>query len=206
MEATYFSEEMFRIMGVPPADNPPSMEEIAALFAPEVWGRVTKMFNAARLNKTTFDGEFPLRSRDGVERVVRFVGHPVLGASGEILEIVGTAIDITEQRQARAALQRAFDEIKVSEDRLRLIIDSIPVPAWSSRPDGSSDFMNQRWLDYTGTRVCVGCQPSRLTWLRRKRRRKGLFATAMAPARSSGASGRCSSGALSKRRSSISTK
>jgi PAS domain S-box-containing protein len=149
-EATYFSEEMFRIMGLPPSANPPHMEEIAALFAPEVWVRVTEMFNAASLNKTTFDGEYPLRSRDGVERVVRFVGHPVLSASGEILEIVGTAIDITEQRQARAALQRAFDEIKGSEDRLRLIIDSIPVPAWSSRPDGSSDFINQRWLDYTG--------------------------------------------------------
>lgn len=150
MEATYWSEEMFRIMGVPAADNPPSVKEIAALFAPEVWGRVAEMFNAARLNQTTLDGEFPLRPRDGVERMVRFVGHPVPGASGEILEIVGTAIDITEQRQARASLQRAFDEIKRSEDRLRLIIDSIPVPAWSSRPDGSSDFMNQRWLDYTG--------------------------------------------------------
>ena len=64
------------------------------------------------------------------------MGHPVLGPSGEILEFVGTVIDVTEQRQARAALQRAFDEIKGSEDRLRLIIDTIPVLAWSTRPDG----------------------------------------------------------------------
>ena len=77
----------------------------------------------------------------------------MLGSSGEVLEIVGTAIDVTGQRQAQAALQRAFDEIKGSEDRLRLIIDTIPVPAWSSRPDGSTDFMNRRWLDYTGIPV-----------------------------------------------------
>jgi PAS domain S-box-containing protein len=89
------------------------------LFAPEACARITELFQAARVNKTTLDGEFPLRSRDGIERLVRIVGHPVLGASGEILEFVGTAIDVTEQRQARAALQRAFDEIKGSEDRLR---------------------------------------------------------------------------------------
>jgi PAS domain S-box-containing protein len=153
LDATYWSEEMFRIVGLSPSENPPSMEQVAALFAPEVWARVAEMFQAARVNKTTFDGEFPLLSRDGVERMVHIVGHPVLGASGEIIEFVGTAIDVTEQREARAALQRAFDEIKGSEDRLRLIIDTIPVPAWSSRPDGSSAFINQRWLDYTGITV-----------------------------------------------------
>jgi PAS domain S-box-containing protein len=44
----------------------------------------------------------------------------------------------------------ALAEARKSEARLRLIIDSIPVPAWSSRPDGAADFINQRWLDYTG--------------------------------------------------------
>jgi PAS domain S-box-containing protein len=126
------------------------MDQVAALFAPEVWARVAEMFQAARVNKTTLEGELPLTSREGVNRTVRILGHPVLGASGEILEFVGTVIDITEQREASAALERAFEEIKGSEDRLRLIIDTIPVPAWSSRPDGSSAFINQRWLDYTG--------------------------------------------------------
>jgi PAS domain S-box-containing protein len=149
-DATYWSEEMYRIVGLPPSVTPPSMEQVAALFAPEVWVRVAEMFQAASVNKTTFDGEFPLMSREGLERVVRIVGHPILTASGEILEFVGTVIDVTEQRQARAALERAFDEIKGSEDRLRLIIDTIPTLAWSTRPDGMADFFNQRWLDYTG--------------------------------------------------------
>src|ERR1700732_4949781 len=37
-----------------------------------------------------------------------------------------------------------------AEDRIRLIIDTIPVMAWSLRPDGIVDFLNQRWMDYTG--------------------------------------------------------
>jgi len=150
MQTTYWSAEMFRIMGLPPSDNSPSLEQLAALFPPEAWGCLTEMFEAARLKKTTFDGDFPLISQDGTDRTLRIVGHPVLGASGEILEFVGTAIDITEQRQARAALERAFDEIKKSEDRLRLIIDTIPTLAWSAGARGLAEFFNRRWLDYTG--------------------------------------------------------
>ena len=80
------------------------------MFAPEDWARVTEMFQGARVNKATFDGEFPLKAQGGVERTVRIVGYPVLGGTGDILEVVGTMVDITEQREARAALERAFGE------------------------------------------------------------------------------------------------
>jgi PAS domain S-box-containing protein len=150
METTYWSAEMFRIAGLPPADHPPSLEEFAALFPPKDWRRLKEDFEKARQNKTTFDGDFRLVSKDGTDRTLRIVGHPVLVESGEIIEFVGTAIDVTEQRQARAALQRAFDKIKSSEDRLRLIIDTIPTLVWSTRPDDSAEFFNQPWLDYTG--------------------------------------------------------
>ena len=39
---------------------------------------------------------------------------------------------------------------KPVEDRLRLVIDTIPTMVWSLLPDGSVDYVNQRWLDYTG--------------------------------------------------------
>src|SRR6201988_316938 len=45
---------------------------------------------------------------------------------------------------------RAEDALRQSEDRLRLVINTIPTMAWSVRPDGAVDFVNQRWLDYTG--------------------------------------------------------
>ncbi len=150
LEATYWSAEMFRIVGLPPSGNPPPMDKVAALFGPETWARIAEMFQAAGAGRTAIDGEFPLISNDGVERTVRIVGHPVIGAAGAILEFVGTVIDITEQREVRAALQRAFDEIKKSEDRLRLIVDTIPTLAWSTHADGSADFFNKPWLDYTG--------------------------------------------------------
>jgi formate hydrogenlyase transcriptional activator len=45
--------------------------------------------------------------------------------------------------------QKAF-EIKYSADQLRSFIDSSPTLTWSCSSDGSVDFFNQRWLDYTG--------------------------------------------------------
>ena len=52
--------------------------------------------------------------------------------------------------QRTADLAAANDELKKSEARLRVIIDTIPALAWSTRPDGSSDYFNERWLSYTG--------------------------------------------------------
>jgi len=37
-----------------------------------------------------------------------------------------------------------------SEVQLQLIIDTIPSLVWTARPDGFCDFLNQRWLRYTG--------------------------------------------------------
>jgi PAS domain S-box-containing protein len=51
--------------------------------------------------------------------------------------------EIAERKRTVAALKQA-------EDRIRLVIDTIPAMAWSIRPDGVLDFVNQPWLDYTG--------------------------------------------------------
>jgi len=47
-------------------------------------------------------------------------------------------------------LQRALQESRESEARLRKIIDTIPTLAWCNLSDGSNEFVNQRWSDYTG--------------------------------------------------------
>jgi PAS domain S-box-containing protein len=78
------------------------------------------------------------------------VGHPVVNSEGDLTELVGTHVDVTEQYEAKERLQRAYDEIKKSEDRLRLVIDTIPTLVWRAGPEGSPDFLNQPALDYTG--------------------------------------------------------
>ncbi|WP_433995035.1 PAS domain-containing sensor histidine kinase [Bradyrhizobium lablabi] len=65
-------------------------------------------------------------------------------------ELIGTHVDVTEQFEAKEKLQRAFEEIQRSEDRIRLVIDTIPTLVWRAGVDGVPDFLNQPALDYTG--------------------------------------------------------
>jgi PAS domain S-box-containing protein len=50
----------------------------------------------------------------------------------------------------RGERKRVEEALQSSEDRLRLIINTIPTMAWSALPDGSWAFVNQRWSEYTG--------------------------------------------------------
>jgi formate hydrogenlyase transcriptional activator len=58
--------------------------------------------------------------------------------------------DVAKQHQNPKDLEKAYNEAKKSEARLRKIIDTIPTLAWCNLSDGSNDFVNRRWSDYTG--------------------------------------------------------
>jgi PAS domain S-box-containing protein len=47
-------------------------------------------------------------------------------------------------------LQDLYESLQSSEDRLRRVINTIPAHVWSTLPDGSVDFINQRLLESTG--------------------------------------------------------
>jgi len=65
--------------------------------------------------------------------------------------------DVSKQYQNREDLEKAYNEAKVSEAqladskaRLQTIIDMVPSFLWTSLPDGSKEYLNKRWYDYTG--------------------------------------------------------
>ena len=47
--------------------------------------------------------------------------------------------------------KRSEDELRESEERFRIMADSIPQLAWMARPDGHIFWFNRRWYEYTGT-------------------------------------------------------
>jgi PAS domain S-box-containing protein len=64
-----------------------------------------------------------------------------------LMSFLTTAVVIT---RLMSKVRKSFQEIQASKDQLRLIIDTVPAMTWSALPDGSRDFLNQRWLEYTG--------------------------------------------------------
>jgi PAS domain S-box-containing protein len=118
IENVYWSQEMYRIFGLEPSPNPPSYMEVASrLLHPEDTEYHSIVQQAIR-DKTDYETEYRLVFPDGTLKYIRATGHPVLNASGEVVEVVGTAMDVTEQNEARAALEIAFAEIKKLKDQL----------------------------------------------------------------------------------------
>ena len=60
------------------------------------------------------------------------------------------AVIAIEGERSQKALRSALEEIRTSEAKLRKIIDTIPTLAWCSLPDGTGEFWNRRWHEYTG--------------------------------------------------------
>jgi PAS domain S-box-containing protein len=146
----YRSPEVYHLFGFDPEKDVLSPQSFQERILPEDRGLFGEMVQQAVREKRDFVVDFRIDHPDGPTRYVHSVGHPLVGDDGEVIEMVGTHIDVTEQYLAREELQKAFDEIKKSEDRLRLVIDTIPTLVWRARPDGVPDFLNQPALDYTG--------------------------------------------------------
>jgi PAS domain S-box-containing protein len=64
-----------------------------------------------------------------------------------LMTFLTTALVIT---RLMAKVRKSFQDIQALQDQLRLVIDTIPALVWSTLPDGSADFLNRRWLEYTG--------------------------------------------------------
>jgi len=83
-----------------------------------------------------FETEVRLRRADGEYRWFLLRAVPRRDERGNIVKWYGTSSDI--------------EDLKRAEDRIRLIIDTMPMMAWTVRSDGAVDFVNRRWVDYTG--------------------------------------------------------
>ncbi|UVC11886.1 PAS domain-containing protein [Rhizobium sp. TH2] len=89
------------------------------------------------------EAEARLRRYDGKYRWFLFRVNPLLDAAGSVVKWYGTCTDFDDQKRAEEALRE-------SERNFKLTIDTIPALAWTARPDGSVEFINQHYLDYLG--------------------------------------------------------
>src|SRR3984885_5643700 len=149
-EFVYRSAEVYHLFGLDPERDAGRLRPFRERIAPEDRLRVIEVAQRAIREKSDFEVDFRIVLPDGSVKRARSVGHPVVNNAGDVIELVGTHVDVTEQYEAKERLQAAFDELKRSEDRLRLVIDTIPTLVWRAGPEGSIDFLNQPPPDHTG--------------------------------------------------------
>jgi PAS domain S-box-containing protein len=111
----YLSEECFRIFELDPEGELPGREQVSRLIHPEDWGRVNQSFEKSTRERVDTSSEFRLALPGGRTKHVLAFRHPVLNDAGEIVELVGTVIDITERKCAEEALHESEDERRRAE-------------------------------------------------------------------------------------------
>ncbi|MGA7633331.1 MAG: PAS domain S-box protein, partial [Terriglobales bacterium] len=104
------------------------------------WELVSELLEGKRQQ---FQIEKQYRRKDGTVRWVSNNVSLVPGTESVPRFIMALSEDITDRKQAEAALRK-------SERELRTIIETIPAFVVSALPDGSVDFLSQSLLDYTG--------------------------------------------------------
>ncbi|HEV7512284.1 MAG TPA: sigma 54-interacting transcriptional regulator [Candidatus Acidoferrum sp.] len=103
----YWSEELFRIFGFDPSPTPPSEVEIVGRLHPEDVLHNKPLVDQAIRGRSDFEVDYRLLLPNGAAKYIHVVGHPVVNASDDVIEIVGTAMDVTERKRAEDALRES---------------------------------------------------------------------------------------------------
>ncbi|WP_442580880.1 PAS domain-containing sensor histidine kinase [Mesorhizobium sp. ASY16-5R] len=84
-----------------------------------------------------------LQRFDGEYRWFRARVEPAFDNGGKVERWYGLITDAHAQKRAEEALE-------AREHQLQQFIDAIPTLVWSARSDGFAEFLNERWIEYTG--------------------------------------------------------
>ena len=142
-ELVYLSDELLRIYGFDPQEGVPTLEEIRNRVHPEDRDRAKQHREKQFREKREYVEDYRVVLPDGGVKHLHIIGHPILDETGELLEYVGTAMDVTERKRAEEAVLR-------SEKELRSVIETIPTNVWTALPDGTVDFVSRHWREHSG--------------------------------------------------------
>jgi PAS domain S-box-containing protein len=106
-EILYWSEEMFRLFGFDPQHGLPTWDQWMQRIHPEDHDKFRMAGDKTFLEKVHCDVEFRIVKLDGTVRHIHGIGHPVLNPNGELVQVVGTMVDITERTRAEESLRRS---------------------------------------------------------------------------------------------------
>jgi signal transduction histidine kinase/PAS domain-containing protein len=104
-EPTHSSDEHSRLFGFDPEQGVPTLEEFVQRIHPDDRARCAEAVERAIREAASFELEYRILSPQDPLKYIRALAHPVLTASGELEEFVGTVMDVTEQKRAEEERQ-----------------------------------------------------------------------------------------------------
>jgi PAS domain S-box-containing protein len=125
----YWSEELFRLYGFDPQRGIPTRDQLLGRIHPQDLDKVRQAARMTYLEKVDWEFEFRVILPNGTVKHAHSLAHPVLSANGDVLEVVGTNVDITERK-------RAEEELRESESRFRTYLDHATDSFFVLDPEG----------------------------------------------------------------------
>ena len=137
-----WSEGLRRVLGFTPDEGPGKLSWWQAHIHPEdVPAFARLLFPESLDHESVRSVDLRVEHREGHWVYLRNRCILQRGSDGSAIRVVGNVIDVTAIRQAEQALRS-------ESERFRAITETIPQLVWSARPDGYSDYYNQRFLQY----------------------------------------------------------
>ena len=137
----FYNHRTAAYLGVPMDRNGPA--HWLSFVHPDDRGHMQERWEHAIATQRYYEAEFRLRRYDGQYRWFLGQAQARRSPGGQLLKWYGTNTDVHQLR----ALQ---EQVLASQARFKQLLETLPQMAWTSRPDGSVNYYNQRWYDFTG--------------------------------------------------------
>lgn len=138
-EATW-SEETYAVLGFDGKRPRPTYESFLGAIHPSDRSEVDLQLKKAIENLSGLKLLFRVLNHEGKVRWVQVHARVFSGANGKPTYMLGTVQDLTDRK-------RIEEEALESEERFRLIVDSIPQGVWRTNPDGAADYFSERFRE-----------------------------------------------------------
>ncbi len=106
-DALYLSEEWYRIYGFDPKQGLSAWNDRLPRMHPEDRAKVAEAKDRAIREKSDYEVDHRILLPDGTVKYTHNVGHPVLNASGDVVQFVCTMMDVTERKRAEEKLRQS---------------------------------------------------------------------------------------------------
>src|SRR5260370_42283935 len=106
-----------------PAGHLPRFEEFLQRIHLDDQGASRERFEQAIRDKADFELDYRIVHPEKGIRDIHAIGHAVLDGSGNLVEFVGTVIDVTERKRTEQELRRSEVDLRTKNERLKLLLN-----------------------------------------------------------------------------------
>ena len=138
------SPEIYRIHDIKPGEDPSNTEFFFSKFHPEDRKRVVDLFERAETEKAEFQVDYRIVLPDGTIKHLHTIGRPILNESGDLVEFVGTAMDVTAAKLAEETLRRSEAYLAEAQRLTHTGSGAWRVPGWDAL------YLSEEWYRIYG--------------------------------------------------------